>query len=72
MKVFDPDAYQNVAVDYIQCKDIAKVSDEVLAKSSWTMYGKYRNKRYYDFSSDQKKGDTHVALFFTSKKMEPL
>lgn len=71
MKVFDPDAYQNVAVDYIQCQQISQVSDEVLKKSSWVMYGKYQNKRYFDFSSDQKKGDTHIALFFTSKKLEP-
>lgn len=69
MRFFDPDSYLGVSVHAHQAVEIASVSDAILKKATFAMFGKYdsRRKLYYDFSSVQKANDTHVILSFAPK-----
>lgn len=70
MKVFNPSSFLNVTVTALQAEDVASIADRELNKASFVMYGNYQNGKYYNFSSERKKGDTHKILAYLPNTLQ--
>lgn len=70
MKLFDPDLYLNHVITADQAREISDISDDILCKASFVLYGRYVNRKYVNFTCEQKVGDTHVVLSYFPKQMK--
>ena len=70
MKIFDIDSFLNVAITALQAEEIAFIADSVLQKNSFVLYGRYKDGKYFNYSSVQDSTDTHVLFAFAPKKLK--
>lgn len=70
LKIFDPEAFLNIAVDAYQAKKIAEVADFYLKNNSHVQYGIYENGEFKEFSSKQSANHTHAQLAFATKRLK--
>lgn len=69
LRIFDSANFMATAVTAHHAHEIATIADAALKRATFVLYGRYENETYKDFTSYQKKRDTHVILGLAPKRL---